>query len=256
MSSPVQFGPSAQPLLGQWHEASGQVRPVSILICPGWGMEYLRMYRGLRVLAQRLSEAGFPVLRFDYSCTGDSAGDSDAARMEDWIGDIATAAKELQDMAGSERVCIFGARLGGLLAQQTLERGLLRAEALVALDPPRTGADFVTASRRLQEQLDGKKNRPRARRAQMPPVGNNELLGHAWPPALAESVGRLAGFAPNVARRSLLVTTSDHRTSIEGIETLEISDAGYWNDFIRLYNAWAPAGSLRLIAGHLGTWLK
>ena len=69
MNNPLYFGSASQPLFGMLHRPQGALRQTGIVLCPSWGTEALRSYRGLRQLAQVLSQSGFPVLRFDYSGT-------------------------------------------------------------------------------------------------------------------------------------------------------------------------------------------
>ena len=107
------FGRSERPLFGVRHGAQGAARDTAVLICPSWGLEALRSQRGLRQLAQALAAQGYEVLRFDYSGTGDSHGDGRQARLEYWLQDLDTAARELRDSSGRDRLCIVGMRIGG-----------------------------------------------------------------------------------------------------------------------------------------------
>jgi alpha-beta hydrolase superfamily lysophospholipase len=85
-------------------------------------------------LAVLLASNGFSVLRFDYSCTGDSAGDSEDAALDQWVDDIRVAADELRDSAGVRRVSLVGMRLGGVLAMRAATAGLTVRD-LVLWDP-------------------------------------------------------------------------------------------------------------------------
>src|SRR3954464_11609473 len=70
------FGAQHQ-LLGTLHRPQ-RLRPRStaVLLCNPFGEEASRAHRMFRVLATQLERAGYPALRFDYSGTGDSLGDS------------------------------------------------------------------------------------------------------------------------------------------------------------------------------------
>ncbi|HEX8109295.1 MAG TPA: hypothetical protein VF516_16295, partial [Kofleriaceae bacterium] len=59
-----------------------------------------------RVLATQLERAGYAALRFDYSGTGDSLGDSRAATVDAWVGDVAIAADRLRSASGAARLAV------------------------------------------------------------------------------------------------------------------------------------------------------
>ena len=54
-----------------------------VLVCPV-GSEYVRSYNAIRKLCARLSEKGFPVLKFDYCGLGDSYGDGSETTVAEW----------------------------------------------------------------------------------------------------------------------------------------------------------------------------
>src|SRR5947207_597585 len=115
--APIQFGDLASPLFGWYHPPAGQRRTGGIVICNPLGDDLCRAHRPLRHLAERLAAGGFPVLRFDYRGTGDSAGDErEPARVAGWLGDIARAVEELRARAGVSRVSLVGLRAGATLA--------------------------------------------------------------------------------------------------------------------------------------------
>lgn len=134
------FGPAGAPLFGYHHEPRGAARGAA-LICPSWGSEYQYAYRALQVLARRLAEHGFHVLRFDYTGTGDSWGDTTDANMVRWREDIAAAARELQALSGQRRLDLVGLRIGAALAASA--SALLGARRLVLWDPVLDGSGWV-----------------------------------------------------------------------------------------------------------------
>src|ERR1700753_3966737 len=97
-SQPTWFGDAASPLFGVVHVPAGSVARAGIVICPPVGKEHVDTYRGLKLLAQRLCERGFAVLRFDYRGTGDSAMPqcSDSA-IDDYRDSIQAAVGYLRD---------------------------------------------------------------------------------------------------------------------------------------------------------------
>ncbi len=87
------------------------------MVCNPIGDDYVRAHRTLRHLAERLAVAGFPVLRFDFHGTGDSAGDERAPdRVAAWRRDIATAIDFAKAETGVDRVAIVGLRFGATVA--------------------------------------------------------------------------------------------------------------------------------------------
>jgi pimeloyl-ACP methyl ester carboxylesterase len=102
-----------------------------------------------RVLATQLERAGYAALRFDYSGTGDSLGDGDAATVDAWIDDVVTAAERLRVASGAARITAVGLRFGATLATLASVRGDLRLRHLVMWDPVVDGAEYL---RELVEQ--------------------------------------------------------------------------------------------------------
>ena len=87
-----------------------------VLLCGPVGHEYDRAHWGLRLLGDQLIDAGFHVMRFDYSCQGDSWGTFEEASVPQWLEDIKTALGELQDNANARHISIVGLRFGAALA--------------------------------------------------------------------------------------------------------------------------------------------
>ncbi len=109
------FGPSDRQLFGYHHLPRPPVSD-AVLICPSWGGEYEYAHRALVVLSKRLAGRGCHVLRFDYSGTGDSWGDSTDADLHRWREDVDRAVDELRAASGREQVSIVGLRLGAAVA--------------------------------------------------------------------------------------------------------------------------------------------
>ena len=137
------FGVRRQ-LFGALHQPQ-RLRPRStaVLLCNPFGEEASRAHRTYRVLATQLERAGYAALRFDYSGTGDSVGDSGAATVDAWVGDVASAAERLRTVSGVARVTIVGLRFGATLAMLASARGELRPRHLVLWDPVVEGAAYL-----------------------------------------------------------------------------------------------------------------
>ena len=109
------FGAGERRLLGCYHEAE-RVDGVAVL-CQPFAHEYTRAYACFRHLAARLARAGLSAFRFDYGCTGDSAGNYEHATIEEWLRDVAAAITEARSRRRTARVALIGLRLGATLAE-------------------------------------------------------------------------------------------------------------------------------------------
>lgn len=167
---PIYFGPG-ETLFGVFHPPQKQpARGSAIVLCHPAGHEYLRVHRSFRNLAVALSRLGFPVLRFDYAGTGDSAGEGGDASLETAQRDLDCAIAEVRRRSGLSSVGLAGLRLGGTIAWlraaaggdvdvvqlwEPVLRGAAYAEQLRALEhawrsePARKGASLADPGLRL-----------------------------------------------------------------------------------------------------------
>ncbi len=235
------------------HKPQGASRRTGILLCPSWGTEYLRSYRGLRELAQNLSASGFPVLRFDYGGTGDSGGDGRSTRLQHWIDELGLAASALGSETGSRDLCLLGLRFGALLAQEAVASGTVRAQAVALWDAPPSGEVFVANLQQMDMALNEKLAGERRVRSQLVPPARDELLGHEWPEDLAADIGRLPGLRKDLPGRVIFV--SRDRTPPDSVESIRLPDAGHWSDVERIHSPWLPAASFRIVTERLADGL-
>ena len=99
---------------GMYHPAGGAI---GVVLCAPWGFEDLSMRKGWRLLAEAIAEAGFPCLRFDYPCTGDSLGRAtDVVSTAAWVASIGAAAATLRKLSGVRGFVFVGQSLGATLA--------------------------------------------------------------------------------------------------------------------------------------------
>jgi alpha-beta hydrolase superfamily lysophospholipase len=148
-ASVMWFGTGERPLLGRLHvPESGSARG-GVVICPPIGLDLSYTSYDLRLLAYRLQELGFAVLRFDYDGTGESAGTmSDSGRVRAWLESIEKAAALIRE-AGAEWVAGVGLRLGATLAAVANADERLFG-ALTLWEPYVSGNAFVREQRALQ----------------------------------------------------------------------------------------------------------
>jgi pimeloyl-ACP methyl ester carboxylesterase len=160
-SVPFYFGREGMELFGCFHEpAPTVIRRCGVLICPPVGHEYVNSHRALRQLAARLAQAGFPVLRFDYSGCGDSTGEDERSSISRWLDDISTAIAQLRARAGVFQVCVIGLRLGGALAALAGSRRE-NFSSLVLWDPVVNGKGYLNELLSLQKEMLRFRPRPK-----------------------------------------------------------------------------------------------
>jgi dienelactone hydrolase len=106
------------------HPAHGTARGVGVIICPPFGWEDMSSYRGRREWAERLSGAGYEVLRIDFPGSGDSSGrPRDAERLRTWTDAVGSAARWLLGAPGVRRIVAIGIGLGGAIAYRAMAGG-------------------------------------------------------------------------------------------------------------------------------------
>jgi alpha/beta superfamily hydrolase len=136
------FGPEDR-LFGSYVPQSGGGDASSVaVLCYPFGQEYIRAHRAFRQLATLLSRRDVPVLRFDYSGTGDSAGVGTEVGVDEWLDDVSAAIEEARRRARADQVRIGGLRLGATFAALAAQYRS-EIERLVLWDPVVTGTAFV-----------------------------------------------------------------------------------------------------------------
>lgn len=185
MTTPSFFsGASGRQLLGVYDPPTGpQARDAGVVLCYPGEQEYMPSHWTFRKLAAQLARAGLHVLRFDYSCTGDSAGADGGGSVSHWVEDVRAAAQELRDVSGVSRVSAVGLRLGAALAVLASATGE-SFQDLVLWEPVVRGTTYLAQLEQAEEQ-----HRLDARYA--PPPEDELLLGYALPEALRTEVGAI-----------------------------------------------------------------
>lgn len=103
---------------GWLHAPRERAGDVGVLICPGLMQDAHWSHCSLRLLGDRLAEAGYWALRFDYPATGDSEGDVEPERghWQAWQGSVDRAADWLVATTGVTGLVMCGVRAGATLA--------------------------------------------------------------------------------------------------------------------------------------------
>ncbi len=136
MMTPIAFSNC----FGWLHPSTGGL---GVVICNPHGYEELSIHRILRNLAEDLSAAGMPTLRFDYLGTGNSVGtDGELEQPEIWIENIREAIDQLCRLTKVERVALVGLRVGALLAMQVAHK-IDRVVAVALVAPIHSGKAYV-----------------------------------------------------------------------------------------------------------------
>jgi pimeloyl-ACP methyl ester carboxylesterase len=189
-------------LFGCFHRGAAPARTMGLVICPPQGHEAIQFHRALRQLAVLLSDAGFPVLRFDPSGCGDSAGGDETYRLARWREDVRSATTELKARSGVSRVGLVGMRLGGALA---VEAGVAGVECLVLWDPVLYGRVYLTELRAQHANMLAYAHViPGADGAQ------HEILGFPLPPELVAELEAVDLTAISEAPASKVLLVESH----------------------------------------------
>jgi pimeloyl-ACP methyl ester carboxylesterase len=134
---PVMFGSRERPLFGLYDAAVEPRKRVGVVVFKPLGWEFIRAHRTIRQLASRLAQAGYDVMRFDYSGTGDSGGDiEDGVSVTRWLQDAEETCEELTMVAGVTKLVLLGLREGGMLAAELARRQPRLCQRVVVWDPP------------------------------------------------------------------------------------------------------------------------
>ena len=219
-----------QPLFA-WlhHPESSACLNHGVLLCAPLGYEQVHAHRSWRVLASALAAAGFPVLRFDYHGTGDSAGvDEDPDRLATWLANIRDAKAWLQETFGCSKVSMIGLRLGATLAMQTAANEEI--DSLLLWAPVVSGRHYVREMKALH--LTASVKAP-----PLPEAPNDiEPAGFVLTQRTAEDLSKLdlLKVQPR-CRRALIVTRGggpqdsrllDHLRGF-GIDAAQVAQPGY-----------------------------
>jgi exosortase A-associated hydrolase 2 len=113
---PFYFGEDAA-IFGVLHRPeTALARGPGWVLCSAFGVERNNSHRLMVEWARELCRLGYPVLRFDYRGTGDSAGTFDQFTVDDHLQDILAAMREMKCLTGRDCGGLLGLRLGASLA--------------------------------------------------------------------------------------------------------------------------------------------
>ncbi len=217
--TPVFFGSSERQLFGVFHpprRGEGMGRGArggtdfGVVLCHPGPQEYNRAHWSFRNLATLLAGRGIPVLRFDYSGTGDSAGGAGDATPERWQDDLRGACDELRDAFGVGALSVIGMRLGGAVAARACAAGLGLRD-LFLWEPVVRGRTYLEDLDDLDRSVAFHLLHRPSRR------GKDELCGFPMPPAQRALVAEidLTTLAALHARRTEIFVSEAHTETTE-----------------------------------------
>lgn len=151
--SPLLFHRDDTRLFGVLHRPQGPGERSAFVLSHPFAEEKLWSHRVFVSLARALAERGHPVLRFDYTGSGDSEGATAETSLRTHLADLEAAVAMLAEQDASvDRVGLIGLRLGATFAALMMERaheattgtaGLLAGGPLVLWDPVVDGAAYL-----------------------------------------------------------------------------------------------------------------
>lgn len=249
--NPFYFGRSERPLFGLFtrgRSAPGGVATEerAVLLCYPVGSEYLRAHRAFRQLNQLLNRSGFHVFRFDYACTGDSAGEGVEASFDEWVDDVDWAMDELLDTAGVDTFDVVGLRWGAALAALAArERDDIGQ--LILWDPVVSGRDY------LDEVLPDRR-----------PQGTVGIEGYPFTAELRSALGKVdlrTDLAEGEALRTSIIVAEDSPDVAALKATLErrgdrvtldvVPSPGSWSEVDPFGDALIPQDIIKAIVDRL-----
>jgi hypothetical protein len=259
--TPLYFDAAGRRLYGVLH---GGLCDVGVLMVGPHGQEAVRVHRMLRVLSDRLSRQGLPVLRFDPFGSGDSEGTDEDLNLATWTRDVVAADAQLRERARCSATIWLGIRLGATAA--LLAAGRSTPRALVLWEPVVDGeaylrslaADHAQALRYSFGPL-----RP-CDEAPPPPAHLGEALGFGMSDTLCTELVRLEhATLPAPARACTVIAPASHaaarwigaHTAASGAAArcrfVSFEHRFDWTSEEALNTALVPADAVRLLVGEV-----
>lgn len=254
--NPLFFGRSPRSIFGVYHPPkASQARSSGVVLCYPFGQEYMRAHRAFRQMAMLLSKAGFHVLRFDYTGTGDSSGEAAAARLSEWVFDAGAAADELKDTAEVSRVSFVGLRLGAAIGALAAA-GRHDVDHVVLWDPAVRGSGY------LDEVLEARTDSVGNSRVSGDAAGTVGVMGFPLTQDLRDDIAALDLLTVGAPAGSHRLVIASHerpdyaelgRTPVPGatVAYRVVPSEGNWNEVDDYGGALIPVFLIQAIVSHL-----
>ncbi|RYZ57318.1 MAG: hypothetical protein EOP07_10240 [Proteobacteria bacterium] len=198
-------------------------RDEGFVFCHPAPQDMMRAHHSQVTLAKRLQNLGFPVLRFDYSGTGDSTGG--IVSMECWKNEILQAVSEFKKRSGLKKVSLIGSRLGASLAiMASQEIGMRR---LILWDPIVSGSELLKAYSDCHHRLLNRVP------DESPYPGNQknceQSCGYPWPRSIQDEIANVRPETLHTLSKMIQIVSSEESSSLGRLienyrqETKEVS---------------------------------
>jgi len=260
---PFYFGDSDKQLYGVYDPPrSNTLSDTGVLLCYPMAQEYMRCHWANRQLVNRLSRAGMHCMRFDYYGTGDSAGMSSDADIDQWRFDVNTGLTEFKDISGASKVSLVGLRLGATLAA-TAPVQKHRVRKLVLWDPVVSGSLYVDSLREMHRSLLDRLKRLHKNRKQQQSHEMEELIGFRCSDRMIADINSINLLEiTEFSAAEIFLFVSEQREEYEQLrEHLQslgllkgyqyISSAGEWNNLHEIENALIASDVITAISNEL-----
>lgn len=183
-------------------------RDEGFILCHPAPQDMMRAHHSQLTLAKRLQNLGFPVLRFDYSGTGDSSGGIDS--LERWKQETLAAVSEFKKRSGLKKISLIGTRLGASLAiLASQEMGFKR---LILWDPVVNGSDLLKAyadcHHRLLNRVPDESPYPENQK------NCEQSCGYPWPRSIQEEIARISPESLQSFTKTIQIVNSEESNSL------------------------------------------
>lgn len=260
---PFLFGDSDRQLYGVYNPpSSSEYTDSGVLLCYPVGQEYMRCHWACRLLVNRLAGAGVHCMRFDYSCSGDSAGAFVDARLMQWLADASSGLMELKDISGVSRFSLTGMRMGAAIAALAPVSDY-RVSTLVLWDPVVKGVLYTDELREMQKSLLERLKNLHKNRIPQQQQGVEELLGFRYSDSMItdiESVNLLETDKFSATDIYLFVSEErdeyeqlrEHLLSLGFLKGYQlVSSSGEWGNLREIENALIAGDMINLLGSTL-----
>jgi pimeloyl-ACP methyl ester carboxylesterase len=142
---PFFFGTYEHELFGVYHSPKKFIKnSKNVILFSPIGHEYMRSYRILRILADKLSESGHHVLRFDWFGHGDSCGIFEECFFATWMQDIECAITKLMSITNRPDTFQVGFRLGASILLKHASK-FSNSHKIILWEPVINGNGWITS---------------------------------------------------------------------------------------------------------------
>ncbi len=213
------------------YEPQTESRNHAVLICHAYGHEYSRAYRNLQQFSVQLCQAGFDVMRFDFSSTGNSEGNCELATSDRFRKNIVDASEFFRKQINHDHLSIMGIRMGATLAALNNAENI---DKLVLWDPIVDGRQFLQLLEKLHNNALTSLTRFTCQRER----GDiDQLYGHQMSQEKRNSFAKLQLQHHKPSYKQMIITSAGYKETEPGLNDLchdwniqQTSDQIQWHD--------------------------